>query len=237
MTLQECLDILARGRLSNLSICDNGHVKESFIPKVIDAINEALQNLYITFPLKEKSVSIELVEGKTDYKLTSEHSWLKRQEDENHLYDRWDYYVIDTEENPFKDDILCIMEVWDDLQRRRSINDPDDPLGIYIPEENFIIVKTSEDGLLLNIAYRAKHNNLTINDLTAKVDIPECLNNALFSYVAYLIHSDMNTEQAVANAQKYYMDYQNIINNLKMYGFLSPDKLVSDIKFFTGGWV
>ena len=40
MTLQECLDRLARGKLSNLAICEKGSVKPQEIPRVIDAVND-----------------------------------------------------------------------------------------------------------------------------------------------------------------------------------------------------
>lgn len=236
MNLQECLNKLARGKLSNLSFCKNGEISKESIPQVVDAINEALSRLYTIFPIKEKTVLVEIEEGKTDYVLSSEHSWRNRKGDGN-LWDRWDYYIIDTAANPFIDDILCIIEIWDDIERRRPLNDPDDPLGIMVPQENLIIVNASIKYRALNIAYRAKHLILTPDDLTSKVDIPENLYGALFSYVAYLIHSYMNTEQAVANAQKYLAEYQSIISEVNIQGTFTPDKLVSDMKFIRRGWV
>ena len=236
MNLQECLNKLARGKLSNLSISKNGEIIEDAVPQVVDAVNEALSRLYTIFPIKEKAVLVEIEEGKTDYVLSSEHSWRNRKGDGD-LWDHWDFYIIDTPENPFIDDILCIIEIWDDLNRRRPINDPDDPLGIMVPQENLIIVKASIDHRALNIAYRAKHLILTPEDLTSKVEIPENLYGALFSYVAYLIHSNMNTEQAVANAQKYFAEYQSIVSEVNIQGTFTPDKLVSDMKFIRRGWV
>ena len=234
MTLQEFLDRLARGKISNLSICEKGKVKPSEIPKVVDALNEALLRLHTQLPLKEKSVIVELYEGRTEYPLTSEHSVRNAK---GNIYDRFDYYIMDTEANPFIDDILVIQEVWDDLDRERPLNDPVDPLAVFTPEQNFISVNYSPDVRVLNIVYRAKHIILTQEKLTDKVDIPSNLYGALLSYTAYLLHSNLNTEVAVQNSQKYFAEYQNIIQEVIQNGTIAPDKLANGIKFFKRGWV
>lgn len=229
MTLQECLDRLARGKLSNLAICEKGNVKPQEIPRVIDAVNEALERLHTQLPIREKSVIVELYEGRTEYPLTSEHSVRNMKGD---IHDEYDYYIMDTEANPFLDDILVIQEVWDDLDRERPLNDPVHPLSVFTPEHNFISVNFSPDVRVLNVIYRAKHISLTADNLTDKVDIPSNLYGALLSYVAYLIHSNMNTELAVQNSQKYLAEYQNIIQEVIQNGTIAPDKLANGIKFF-----
>lgn len=234
MNLQECLDRLARGKISNLALCENGKVKEKFLPKVVDAINEAITRLYSVFPVKEKAVLVELYEGRTEYPLTSEHSWRHAQ---GKIDDEYNYYIIDTPENPFIDDIQNIVEIHDDLNRRRPINDPDSPLGIMVPEPNLIIVQVALDHRVLQVSYRAKHLILSPDDLTSTIQLPEHLFGALFSYTAYLLHSDMNTQEAVANAQKYYAEYQSIITEIQLNTPFTPDKLVSDKKFIRRGWV
>lgn len=234
MTLQECLDRLARGKLSNLAICEKGNVKPQEIPRVIDAVNEALERLHTQLPIREKSVIVELYEGRTEYPLTSEHSVRNMKGD---IHDEYDYYIMDTEANPFLDDILVIQEVWDDLDRERPLNDPVHPLSVFTPEHNFISVNFSPDVRVLNVIYRAKHISLTADNLTDKVDIPSNLYGALLSYVAYLIHSNMNTELAVQNSQKYLAEYQNIIQEVIQNGTIAPDKLANGIKFFKRGWV
>lgn len=238
LTLEDCLNKLARGKLSNLSFCESGKVKEANIPKVVDAINEGIIRLYSIFPIKEKSLLVELLEGRTDYELTSEHSLRHLDFDvEPEEFDHWNYYIRDTEEHPFEDDILQIMEVWDDLDRKRPINDSDNPLSVFVPEQNLIIVNFSIHGRVLNIIYKAKHQELNSTNLKALIDIPEFLHNCLFSYVAYLIHADMNTQEAVANSQKYFTEYQNLINEINLSGLFTTDKLVSDKKFIKRGWV
>lgn len=238
MTLEECLNKLARGKLNNLAVSDLGKIKEQSLPKVIDAINEGLIRLYSIFPIKEKSLILELLEGRTDYILSSEHSLRHfdfdvKPEDMDH----WNYYIRDTIEDPFEDDILQIMEVWDDLDRKRPLNDPDNPLAVFNPEPNLLIVNFSIWGRVLNVVYRAKHKQLTPDNLKDLIELPEFLQGALLSYVAYLIHSDLNTDAAVSNSQKYFQEYQNLINEINLSGIFVPDKLISDKKFIKRGWV
>ena len=234
MILQECLDKLARGKLSNLAICTGGKVKDEHRQKVIDAINEALNRLHTILPLKEKSLIIEMTESRTEYPLTSEHSLRHETGD---IYDSYDLYIRDSEFFPFEDDILNIIEVWDDLDRKRPINDPENPLSVFTPEHNTLNVNFTSDVRVLNVIYRARHKLLTLENLADKVELPSNLEGALLSYVAYLIHGDMNTQEAVANSQKYHAEYQMIINELQQYGTLNPDKLVLDRKFIGRGWV
>ena len=233
MTLQEVLDKLARGKISNLAICEKGKIKSAEIPKVVDAVNEALLRLHTVLPLKQSSLIVELYEGRTEYPLTSEHSIRLV---EGNRYDPYRYYIMDTPENPFMDDIINIEEVWDDLNRSRPLNDPVCPLAVFTPQHNYISTNISPTGRVLNIIYRAKHISLTSENLTDTVDLPSNLYGALLSYSAYLLHSILNTEIAVQNAQKYLAEYQSIINEVIQNGTITPDKLANGIKFFNRGF-
>lgn len=234
MTLQECLKRLARGKLSNLALAKGGVIDPAQLDKVIDAVNEGISRIYTQLPIKEKSVIVELYEGRTEYPLSSEHS-LRNWKGE--LYDDYDYYIRDTDENPFEDDIQTILEIWDDLDRKRPLNDPDNPLSVFTPEPSFISVNEGIQNRVLNIVYRPKHKLLTAGAMAEKIGLPANLEGALLSYAAYLIHSDMNGETAVANAQKYFAEYQTIISEVIQHGSITPDKLVSDLKFIRRGWV
>lgn len=234
MTLDECLKQLALGKLSNTSFAENGKIIEDKKEVIVSQINEALLRLYTLFPIKEKSIIIELYEGRTEYPLTSDHSVRKAT---GLITDPYDFYIMDTEANPFQDDILTIMSVWDDIDRKRPLNDPENILSVMTPQPNVIEVNVTATGRVLNIIYRAKHLILTPNKGEDKVELPANLFGALFSYVAYLIHSSMNTKEAVENAQKYLVEYQNIVNEIIQNQTFTPDKLTLDKKFICRGWV
>ena len=234
MTLDECLKQLALGKLSNLSLAEGGQIKTEKKEAIVNYINEALLRLYTQFPIKEKSLIVELYEGRTVYPLTSEHLIRNRK---GQITDEYEYYIMDTPDNSFQDDILTIMSVWDDIDRKRPLNDPENILSVMTPQPNVIEVNVTATGRVLNIIYRAKHLILTPTKGTDKVELPANLFGALFSYVAFLVHSSMNTKEAVENAQKYYAEYQNIVNEVIQNQTFTPDKLTLDRKFIKRGWV
>lgn len=234
MTLQECLDKLARSKISNLAFSEHGSIKEGRLDRVIDAINEGLNRIYTVLPIKEKNIILELTESRTDYVLTSEHCLSKAT---GSIYDSYDFYIRDTPSRPFLDDILVITEVQDDLDRKRPINDPEDPLAVFIPQQNLLSINYTNSARVLNILYRAKHLELTQFNLEAKIELPDNLIGALLSYTAYQLHNDMNTQEAVTNAQKYYAEFQSIINEVISNGIFNGDKSVSDNKFHRRGQV
>lgn len=236
MTLEELLKKLARGKLSNLPVASGGEIRDKDLVRVVDAVNEGIARLYTLFPLKEKNLILEVYEGRTEYELTSEHSFRKWTGKED-IHDPFDFYIRDTDEHPFEDDIQTISEVWDDLDRLRPLNDPDDPLAVFTPQQNWISLNFSPQGRVLNIIYWAKHKLLTADDLTEIIELPTNLIGALLSFTAYSIHGDMNTEIAVQNSQKYYAEYQAIVKEVVQNGTITPDKLVSAKKFIRRGWV
>ena len=110
-------------------------------------------------------------------------------------------------------------------------------LAVMVPQPNLIQVNVTATGRILNVIYRAKHLILTPDKGTDKVELPANLFGALFSYVAFLVHSSMNTKEAVENAQKYFVEYQNIVNEIIQNQTFTPDKLTLDKKFICRGWV
>ena len=234
MTLLECLNKLARGKLSNLAICERGTIKPPEIPKVVDAINESLERIYSALPIKEKSVLVEVCESRTEYPLTSEHSLRNCKGD---IYDSYDYYIKDCDALPFLDDVMTITQVWDDEGNQRALNDPQDPWSIYTPEPATIAFNYAPFPGVLNVVYRAQHKLLTPSNLTDKLDLPNHLIGALVSYSAYLIHSNINSEIAVQNAQKYFSEYQAIINSAINNGTLNTDSVDNGSKFQKRGWI
>lgn len=205
MNLQECLNKLGRGKLSNLSICTGGYVKPEHLEKVIDAVNEALLRLYTAIPIKEahKTLSIEM---------------------------GIDTYDLD-------EDMLTVTKVWDNFGQPYAINNPEDPHHVWVSGYKFIIGKLPEDVQWFDLVYRVKHKPLNTETLEEEIDLPENLIGALCSYAAYLIHSDMNTQEAVGNAQKYLAEYQTIVDEVTAQSTINPEAILVGRKFIDRGFV
>lgn len=205
MNLQECLNKLGRGKLSNLSICFGGYVKPEHLEKVVDAVNEALLRLYTAIPIKEDHKTLSIEPGIDTYELD--------------------------------EDMLTVTKVWDNLGRPYAINNPEEPEHVWVSGYKFIVGKLPEDTQWFEIVYRAKHKPLSVEALEDEIEIPENLVGALCDYVAYLIHGDMNTQEAVGNAQKYLAEYQSIVNEVIQQSTINPEAILVNRKFIDRGFV
>ena len=237
MKVQEFIKTLGYGVLSNLgSVADEDtlEIKASAVPRIVHFINEGLLRLYNRFPLKVSTVFIELTENKTVYTITKEH-FLTVEEygEERHDYDKYLWGGYDTPE--FKDDLLRIDEVFTHEGVRLPINDYADMYSILTPKYNEIEVPTTFYGGILSVVYRARHPVVTYEDNDV-IDLPEPLFDALANYIAYKLYSNINTETAVGNANKYFTEYSNIIDELIQSGVLNTDCTEAYAKFYQRGW-
>ena len=241
MILKEYLTKLAYGTLSNLwgNSTIKGEIPEDKIPLVINAINDGLLRLYTLFPLKENGVFVELNEHTTIYELTTDHiipDGLTESDLDTSIED-CDKYIWDFKEHPFTMDIIKILSVYTTDGLPIKLNNPTSCISIYTPTYNTLQVSNPVKGITLSIAYQAKHPTLFKENLdTQKIELTPILLGALDAYVAYIIHSNMNTETAIANAQKYYALYQEIINETISTDAVSSSFSQNNTKFFERGW-
>ena len=69
------------------------------------------------------------------------------------------------------------------------------------------------------------------------INVPISLESALKAYVAYLVYSGMNTQEAVANSQKYLAQYNEILRDTIEQDIVSSSYSQTNIKFDERGWV
>lgn len=204
MTLQECLNALARGRISNLSLCSDGYVKPEYLEKVIDALNEGVQRIHSAITIRES------------------------------------YFVIDIdndqEEQELPFDLMVLSTIFDDKHETWAINDPDKPKNLFADQRK-LVVKNKNQAKELWVFYRVKPQRYSTADLDTEVEIPDSLIGALLSYAAYLLHSDLNTELAINNSQKYLNEYQTIINQAIQQNNINHGSIDSNNKLDDRGFV
>lgn len=231
MNLEYCLKRLALGELSNLHVVDKETktIKEEHIPLVVSCINDGLTQLYTRFLLKEDSIIVTLYDGKVTYELTSEHNIISGSD--------YDHYIYKEYNKQFNDDIIKIINVVLSNGMSLPLNDHNSTSSIYTPRYNVIEVPLDLPNEDLGITYQANHPKLDYSkDLNQEIELPEAYHLALFNYVAYLIHSNMNKENAVQNSQKYLNNYNLIINSLIESGVNTHSDFKDNSKFSKRGW-
>lgn len=233
MRLKELMLLLSRAELSNLKVVDKEEkcgIRKEDQDLVINLITEGLDKIYSRFYLKEDSIYLEVISGKVTYDITSKHLMDRTLEAD------YDHYLWKPGEIVFNDDILRILRIIDSTGVELPLNNPEKSNSVFTPLYNRIDISNLNKELELEIIYASKHPELSL-ETNPVIELPLSLIPAIRAYVAYVIHMNMNTENAVQNAQKYLQQYNLILAENIESGM--PDTKYDDraCKFILGGWV
>lgn len=266
MTVAELIENLLTGTLNNeldRFTNDDFTVTEEKKKIFYLYINEGLTKLYSQFRLKVDELFLASVEGKTDYPITTEHfmsEWLAPTYDkylwkdpvrpwEDNLIQILDVFDHHGHKMPMNDSnhpfsvytpeshILMIPmnpvgqypihKVYDFKEDKVSYIHPSNPMGYPI--------ETRTLGMVYTVTYQCNHTKITKDD--DSIVLPQHLVGVLHSYVAYKIFSNMNTESAVSNANKYLQDYQLSLQDLTAESLVQPEHTLFNNKFRNRGFV
>lgn len=231
MNLSEYLTDLSYKELSNLSLSDSGSgtIKDDKIPFVVSCINDALLRLYTKFILKEKSFILELKDWIGEYKLESKYAYSTGLDSNKYIMDGSD---------PFIDDLIKILDVYDAYGKKIPINNTSNSLSIFTPKVNVIQVPNIDlYGRLLSINYQARHPILDYSlNPQQEIELPDSLLAALSSYVAYSIYNTMNTKEASEAAQKYLQTYVALVQETIETDAVNSSISQNNSRFFLNGW-
>lgn len=236
MNVEKFFSNLAFGKLANLSMAGsgepNGDIEVAARPQVMHAVNEGLTRLYSRFVLKENDVIISLRDHITKYYLSSLYS--------EALYPQPGVeipYILDTPAQPFSNDVIRIMSVYDSIGRKVPLNDDNNARSVFTPQFNMLQVMKPENGKLLNVVYQAKHPQLSVDHPQDLIQLPDVLHGALEAYTAYLVYSSINTQEAVAKAAEYMNLYEMLCSEVEMKDTVSNSTSITTTKFEERGWV
>lgn len=212
MNLSECLTKLSYGEFSNLALGSNGNgdIAPDKIASTVMHINEALLRIHTRMVLKENYVYVEQRENVTMYNLTRKHAATNT--DPINTADR---YLIDTESRPFTEDVIRILQVTDSFGRNLPLNDKGKFWSVFTPKFNQLQVPNPLGAQVISVHYQAKHEPLNFDtNPNAEIEIPDTLEAALLSYVAYKVYSNMNTVESVSNATNHLGNYKSVLDEI-----------------------
>ena len=236
MNLQEFCKKLANGRLSNTFFIEESEgtniIKVVHRPKVIDAINEGLVRLYTRFVLNEKDAIIALRSHITSYRLNSLYSETLYPQDGVEIP-----YILDLPGEVFINDVIKILYVLDYDGKELPLNDVNNSKSLYSPKFDVIQVPEPKTGDLINVIYQAKHIELTIDEPLEEIVLHSSLLGALESYVAHLLFSDINTDDAKIKSDKQLAKYEQICSEVLFTDIVSSSVISTKTKFNNRGWI
>ncbi|UNI71519.1 hypothetical protein [Burkholderia phage vB_BpP_HN01] len=236
MTLAELYEKLSFGELQNLYEADEGSgvLRDDFKPKVVRHLNDALLRLYSRFALKESNLVIELHDHITNYHLKSkfaESQWETSGQDF--------LYIKDLTREPFTDDIIRILSVYNNFGDQIPLNDDTQPESVFSPQGALLQVPRPVSGQALSLVYQAKHPILywDRDETEQEIEIPDVLEEALLAYVAHKLYSNKNTQEAQGIAQSHIAMYEAICQDVIDKDLVSTSSSTTNIRFNKGGWV
>lgn len=226
MKLQEVFESLALGELSDSSYVEmNGYeLSKNQLPKIINALNQGLTLIHTQLPLRHNQVILKVTEGIGTYYLD------KRYAESNKDSSSVGRYILDTPDNPFKEDVLNILGVFSLEGHQYPLNDQYAIGSLFTPDYNSIAIPmvmwmnhnppyNVVDKLV--VLYQANHEKIPLNEpLNSQFEIklnPIYL-NILYAYVAHLVYLHIGSDQAVNQSNQYFTKFNTLIQTAKEQG-------------------
>lgn len=234
MNISDLFQDLSFGELSSLTLASEGTgiITDAGKERIIRFANEGLLKLYSRYVLKEEDVVISLVESITNY-----HLLLKFAQSQAGISTQTNLYILDLVEEPFQEDVIRILNVYDSRARELPLNDDGNDFSVFTPQANVLQVPRPKDGMAISIGYQAKHPLLTLVDLTQEICLPDVLVPALRAWVAYRAFGQINTQESQAIAAGHKASYEATCNEVLSLDLVGTSQSQTNDRFDSNGWV
>lgn len=244
MNVQDLFRTLSFGPFSNLSLGMDGagDIAPGSQGKVIEAINSGLTRLHSRFVLLEKEVRIQMITGITNYYLRNEFSQFHCPDGDEEAVDSCQMgeckprYIMDMLD-PFQNDVIKILQVNSSMGIELPLNDEAAAWSVFTPSPDMIQVPHVLQCQALGISYQARHRRLEPGILTATVNLPDTLEEALSHYVAYKIYSGMNGADNSSKGQEYLGLYEAVCTEVENRDLVNGSISTTNTLFARRGFV
>ncbi|CAL9954643.1 virion structural protein [Vibrio phage D292] len=240
MKVSEIFQQLTYGELKQYGIggFDEKGVSEDDYPELTSHLNLALLKIYTRFPVLERELVLVPIFEKTMYEINSSNTFSSGNPD---------WFIQDTAEMPFTDDIVRMSTVFDQYGNEVPINDENADFSVFTPKHNTLQIPMNVSGSLA-VIYRAKPDTLvapTEDDdeatfaafLDTDVVVPEVLVEALFAYVEYRVAKSMGGESGLVQATAAKDLFERLCVEVEKQNLLNTTVTPTDLKPEIRGFV
>ncbi len=235
MRVSDLIRKLSYGELSNLAMSSEGSgtIKEASIPKIIQYLNDGMLKLHSRFNLSEKNLLILQLAHVTNYHLKKRFAEASESNEENH-------YIKDLIGDPFEEDVIKVLEVYDGNGFVRPLNDKEDPYSVFTPQPDTIQVPNPVANIALAVTYQARHRPIIDHGnevLLQEFQIPFFLEPAIQSYIAYKVYSHMNGQENKLISQEHLQTYEMVCIDVESKDLVNNTFSTQDTKLEMRGFV
>lgn len=190
---------------------------------IIEYVNDCLNSLYTEFLIKKNEIIINAKSNINFYYLRSEFANSNESSTEDVRY------IIDSDANPFKEDIVRVIAVYDNEGNDLPIDVLDEHKSVYLPEYDCIQILNTTDDELYSVIYQRQNNIIENNDdqYEQVIDIPQYMETLLRKFVAGKIYMDIGDEKNNAKGMSLIAEYEILKNNLYSNGIIG--KTIGDV--------
>ena len=226
MKLTELFTSLALGELANSSYVELNQLElnKNQLHRVINAINQGLTLIHTHLPLRHNQIVIQIHDNIGTYYLDSRYA------QSNTNSTAAIKFIMDTAFNPFKDDILNILGVFNLEGQQYPLNDQYAIGSLFTPDYNSLMIPLAMwknhkvpynivDKLV--IVYQADHPKIPLNEpLSSQMEIhlSPIYQSMLQAYVAHLLHMHIGSEQSINQSNQYFAKFNSLIQTAKEQG-------------------
>lgn len=232
MNLTELFNKLALGELSNLALAEGGVIAEGNKESIVLHANAGLELLYSRFLLKDGALVIhQQTNDRTSYPLDSDYA----QSNTNPANTK-PRYIIDLAE-PFTDDVVKILAVYDEFGNKLPLNEPDNPASLFTPQPTILQVPHPSEGKPLSVMYQAAHPKVRLTTPSTELELPRFLHGALTAFIAHKVFGFMNTQESNAKSRDHLNTYESICVAAIEQDLISAGWNTGTTRFIRNGWV
>lgn len=232
MLLSEIFDQLIYGDLNDLALVEDGCIKPSDYPLIINAVNMGLTELHKRLPLKVKEVILQQYEQISTYTIHSKYAQTNTSSTEPIKY------IVDSEFEPFVDDLLAIEAVFTEEGEEYYLNDENSVYSIFTPSWNQIQFPYPDNDNAFSVIYRANHRKIDtgIVDLDEEVEIPSSLLEPLLLYVSYRLRDSKDKLNGTNNSINILNKFEISLAQIEQAGLITQG-VSTNYNLTNNGWV
>lgn len=250
MFLNEVHEQLCAAEFSKLFEGDGAELKAQSLPKINAIIQGGINDLNKKFSVRENEVLVRTQEGKEVYELVPANAVSSNNPDA---------FIIDSDEDPFKGDIMQIFRITDSTGKSLWLNTdvawlvPTDNIfgnkpvmfdysGVNMLSYNTLKLhkQNSLGDILVQYKAKMKPMDLSVGPEETYIDLPDHFLNALVLYVASRRYNPMGAETIgrgmFHEGNNYWSKYQEEVADLKA-NLGSIASTGETTNFTRNGWV
>lgn len=235
MKVSELFTRLSYGELSNLSMSmeASGTMNPTAHARLIQATNNALQDMFSRMHLLTRELLIESLDWKSTYFLRPEFAAMNSASTEPYKY------ILDTPNNLFTGDVAKVMLVSNEVGDILPLNDAEQWASVFTPHLDAIQLTHVGSAQVFSVTYQALHPKLLSTGegvLEQDIRVPSLLEDMLCLKVAQGIFSPMSGQEFTLKAQQLEGTYESRIVELDQKNLLMDAGMSTNVKLHLRGF-